>query len=154
MRFGFLDRWYLGKEFVPRHRASPRRVRETISLGMSESTRDQRMIPQLAPVAFVDLSAPRATEGGKSAKEGKAFEDKGKGKEEKGQETYGEGVSSGRGGGGGEGTCRHGKQRCKCRECRGEGASRWPSAPSGPQKPPAPAAGSCAGHAWTRTSPG
>ena len=31
-----------------------------ISLGMSESTRDQRMPPQLAPVAFVDLTVPRA----------------------------------------------------------------------------------------------
>jgi hypothetical protein len=30
----------------------------------------------------------------------------------------------------------------------------WPSASSGPQTPPAPAAGSCAGRAWTRTSPG
>jgi CRP-like cAMP-binding protein len=51
-------------------------VRETISLGMSESTRDQRMTPGLAPVAFVDLTVPRATEGGKSGKEGKAMEDK------------------------------------------------------------------------------
>ena len=76
---------------------------------MSESPRDQRMSPLLAPVAFVDLTVPRATEGGKSAKEGKALEDKGKGKAEKGQDTYGEGGSSGRGGGGGEGTCRHGK---------------------------------------------
>ena len=57
--------------FRERIRASSSRLaRETISLGMSESTRDQRMIPQLVPVAFVDLSAPRATEGGKSAKEG------------------------------------------------------------------------------------
>ena len=54
---------------------------------MSESTRDQRMSPQLAPVAFVDLTVPRATEGGKSAKEGKAMEDKGKGKAEEGQDT-------------------------------------------------------------------
>jgi hypothetical protein len=36
-------------------------VRETIRLGMSESTRDQRMSPHLAPVAFVDLTVPRAT---------------------------------------------------------------------------------------------
>ena len=34
-----------------------------MSLGMSESTRDQRMTPQLAPVAVVDLTVPRATEG-------------------------------------------------------------------------------------------
>ena len=72
-------------------------------------------------MAFVDLTVPRATEGGRSAKEGKAMEDKGKGKAEEGQDTYGEGGSSGRGGGRGESTCRHGKQRCKCRECRGEG---------------------------------
>ena len=38
---------------------------------MSESTRDQRMTPGLAPVACVDLTVPRATEGGKYAKEGK-----------------------------------------------------------------------------------
>ena len=72
---------------------------------MSESTRDQRMTLQLAPVACVDLTVPRATDGGKSAKEGKAMEDKGKGKaEEEGQDTYGEGGSSGRGGGRGEST--------------------------------------------------
>ena len=53
-------------------------VRETISLGMSESTRDQRMTPKLAPVAFVDLTVPRATEGDKSAKEGKFIKDKGR----------------------------------------------------------------------------
>jgi len=52
-----------------------------------------------------------AIEGGKSAKEGKAMEDKGKGKAEEGQDTCGEGESSGRGGGRGEGKCRHGKQR-------------------------------------------
>jgi len=80
---------------------------------MSESTRDQRMTPQLAPVAFVDR--------GKPAKEGKAMEDKGKGKAGEGQDTYGEGGSSGRGGGWGESTCRHGKQLSKCRKCRGEG---------------------------------
>ena len=68
---------------------------------MSESTRDQRMTPGLAPVAVVDLTVPRATEGGKSAKQGQAIEDKGKGKAEEGQDTYGEGGSSGRGGGGG-----------------------------------------------------
>jgi hypothetical protein len=103
-----------------RHRASPATpsVCETISLGMSESTRDQRMTPRLALVAFVDLTVLRATEGGRSAKEGQAIEDKGKGKAEEGQETYGEGGSSGKGGGRGEGKCRHGKQ---CRECRGEG---------------------------------
>jgi len=80
-----------------RNHASPAApsVRETISLGMSESTRDQRMTPELAPVAFVDQTAARATEGGKSAKEGKAIEDKGKGKSEEGQDTYGEGGSSG-----------------------------------------------------------
>jgi hypothetical protein len=52
-----------------RHRASPAApsARETISLGMSESTLDQRMTPRLAPVAFVDLTVPMATEGGKSA---------------------------------------------------------------------------------------
>ena len=33
----------------------------------------------------------RATEGGKSAKQGKTIEDKGKGKAEEGQDTYGEG---------------------------------------------------------------
>ena len=77
---------------------------------MSESTRDQRMSPLLAPVAFVDLTVPRATEGGKSAKQGQAIEDKGKGKAEEGRDTYGEGGSSGRGGGAGEGTCRHDKQ--------------------------------------------
>ena len=76
---------------------------------MSDSTRDQRMTPGLAPVACVDL--PRATEGGQSAKEGKAMEDKGKGKAEEGQDTYGEGGRSGRGGGRRESTCRHGKQR-------------------------------------------
>ena len=48
-------------------------------------------------------------------------EDKGKGKAEEGQNTYGEGGSSGRGGGRGEGKCRHGEQRGKCRERRGEG---------------------------------
>jgi len=37
---------------------------ETIRQGMSESMRDQRMSLQLAPVAFVDLTEPRATEGG------------------------------------------------------------------------------------------
>jgi hypothetical protein len=31
-------------------------LRNRILLGMSESTRDQRMTPQLAPVAFVDLT--------------------------------------------------------------------------------------------------
>ena len=46
---------------------------------------------------------------------------RGKGKAEEGQDAYGEGGSSGRGGGRGESTCRHGKQRGKCRECRGEG---------------------------------
>ena len=96
-------------------------VRETISLGMSEFTRDQRMTPGLAPVACVDLTVPRATEGGKSAKEGKAMEDKGKGKAEEGQDTYGDGGSSGGGGSRGQGRCRHGKQPGKCRECRGEG---------------------------------
>jgi hypothetical protein len=40
---------------------------------------------RLAPVAFVDLTVPRATEGGKSAKEGKVIEDKGKGKAEEGR---------------------------------------------------------------------
>ena len=89
-------------------------VRETISLVMSESTRDQRMTPGLAPVACVDLTVPRATDGDKSAKEGKAIEDKGKSKAEEAQDTYGEGGRSGRGGGRGEGKCRHGKQRCKC----------------------------------------
>ena len=96
-------------------------VRETVSLGMSESTRGRRMTPRLAPVAFEDLTVPRATEGGKSARQGKAMEDKGKGKAEEGQDTYGDGGSSGRGGGRGEGKCRHGKQPGKCRECRGEG---------------------------------
>jgi hypothetical protein len=48
-------------------------------------------------------------------------EDKGKGKAEEGQDTYGEGGSSGRGGVRGEGKCRHGEQRGECRECRGEG---------------------------------
>ena len=87
---------------------------------MSESTHDQRMAPGLALVAFVDLTVPRATEGGKSAKQGKAM-DKGKGKAEEGQDTYGEGGSSGRGESPREqGKCRHGKQG-KCRERRGEG---------------------------------
>ena len=45
--------------------------------------------------------------GKESAKEGKAMEDKGKGKAEEGQDTYGEGGSSGRGGGRGETTCQH-----------------------------------------------
>ena len=78
-----------------RHGASPAapNVRNTISLGMSESTRDQRMTPQLASVAFVDMTVPRDTEEGKSAKEGKAIEDKGKGKAEEGEDTYGEGGS-------------------------------------------------------------
>jgi hypothetical protein len=92
-----------------------------MSLGMSESTRDQCMTLRMAPVSFVDLTVPRATEGGKSAKEGKAIEGKDKGKAEEGQDTYGEGGSGGRGGGRGEDKCRHGKQRGKCRECRGEG---------------------------------
>jgi hypothetical protein len=83
---------------------------------MSESTDDHRMTPGLEPVAFVDLTVPRATE-----PSNKAMEDRGKGKAEEGQDTYGEGGSSGRGGGRGEGTCRHGKQRGKCRECWGEG---------------------------------
>ena len=87
---------------------------------MSESTDDHRMTPGLEPVAFVDLTVPRATEGSKSIKEGKAMEDKGKSNAEEGQDTYGEGGSSGRGGGRGESTCRHGKQRGKCRECPGE----------------------------------
>ena len=78
---------------------------------MSDSTRDDRMTPGLAPVACVDLDLPRATEGGKSAKEDKTIEDKGKGKAEEGQDTYGEGGSSGRGGGRRESTCRHGKKR-------------------------------------------
>ena len=73
--------------FIPPCPSSPS-VRETISLGMSESTRDQRMTPGLAPVACVDLTVPRATEGSKSAKEGKATEDKGKGKADEGQDTY------------------------------------------------------------------
>ena len=105
------------------HRGSPAAlsVRETISLGMSESTRGRRMTPRLAPVAFEDLTVPKAAEGGKSARQGKAMEDKGKGKAEEGQDTYGDGGSSGRGGGRGEGKCRHGKQPGKCRECRGEG---------------------------------
>ena len=38
------------------------RCLETISLGMSESTRDQRMTPRLAPVTLVDLTVPRAKE--------------------------------------------------------------------------------------------
>ena len=84
---------------------------------MSESTRDPRMTPRLAPIAFVDLTVPRATEGGKSAKEGK-MEDKGKGKAEEGQDTYGEGGSCGWGGGSGEGTTPPGG---KCRECWGKG---------------------------------
>jgi hypothetical protein len=54
------------------------------------------MSPRQAPVAFMDMTVPKATEGGKSAKEGKAMEDKGKGKAEEGQDTYGEGGSSGR----------------------------------------------------------
>ena len=62
-------------------------VRETISLGKSESTRDQRMTPGLAPVAFVDLTVPKATEGGKSAQEGMDIEDKGKDKAEEWQDT-------------------------------------------------------------------
>ena len=105
------------------HRGSPAAlsVRETISLGMSESTRGRRMTPRLAPVAFEDLTVPKAAEGGKSARQGKAMEDKGKGKAEEGQDTYGDGGSSGRGGGRGQGRCRHGKQPGKCRECRGEG---------------------------------
>ena len=49
--------------------------------------------------------------GKESAREGKAMEDKGKGKAEEGQDTYGEGGSSGRGGGREETTCQHGKQR-------------------------------------------
>jgi hypothetical protein len=88
---------------------------------MSEYKRDQRMTPRLAPVALMDLTVPRATEGGNSAKECKAIEDKGKGNADEGQETYREGGSSGRGGGWGEGKCWHGKQRGKCRECRGRG---------------------------------
>jgi len=35
----------------------------------------------MAPVAVVDLTVPRVTEGGKSAKQGQAIEDKGKGKD-------------------------------------------------------------------------
>ena len=60
---------------------------------------------------MVDLTVPRATEGGKSAKEGKTMEDKGnRAKAEEGQDTYGEAGSSGRA----RGKCRHGKQRGKC----------------------------------------
>ncbi len=54
------------------------------------------MTPRLAPVGFEDLTVPRATEGGKSARQGKAMEDKGKGKAEEGQDTYGDGGSSGK----------------------------------------------------------
>jgi hypothetical protein len=43
------------------------------------------------------------------------------GKTEEGQDTYGEGGSSGWGAGKGEGKCRHGKQQGKDREIRGEG---------------------------------
>jgi len=70
---------------------------------------------------------PRATEGGKSAKEGKAIEDKGKGKAEEGQDTYGEGGSSGRGGCRGEGKCRHGKQRASPESAgaRGKRQAGW-----------------------------
>jgi hypothetical protein len=79
------------------------------------SIRDQRVIPRLAPVAFVNLTIPRAAKGGKA----RAIEGKGKGKTEDGQDTYGEGRSGGKGGGRGEGRCRHGKQRGKGRECQG-----------------------------------
>jgi len=68
---------------IARHAERP----ETISLGMSESTCDQRMTPGLAPVAFVDLTVPKATEGGKSAQEGMDIEDKGKDKAEEWQDT-------------------------------------------------------------------
>ncbi len=76
--------------------------------------------PSFSPpkIPFRSYSAQirsRATEGVKSAKEGEAIEDKGKGKAEEGQDTYGEGGSSGRGGGRGEGKCRHGKPQGKCR---------------------------------------
>jgi hypothetical protein len=47
-----------------------------MSLGMS--TRDQLLTPRLAPVAIVDLTVLRATQGCK------AFEGKGKGKAEEG----------------------------------------------------------------------
>jgi hypothetical protein len=63
---------------------------------MSESTRDQHLTPRLAQVAFVDLTVPRATEGGKSVRQGKAIVDKGKGKSELEQDTCREGGSSGR----------------------------------------------------------
>ena len=116
-------RWRMMQHLPPRKKTGRRTTRgasgssDMIPTGTSKRHRCQG----LAPVAFVDLTVPGATEGGKSAKEDKAIEDKGKGKAEEGQDTYGEGGSSGRGGGRGEGKCRHGKQRCKCRECRGEG---------------------------------
>ena len=93
------------------HRGSPSApsVRETISLGMSESTRGRRMTPRLAPVAFEDLTVPRATEGGKSARKGKAMEDKGKGKAADGKDTNGDGGSCYCVRGPGAGKCRPGK---------------------------------------------
>jgi len=63
-----------------------------MSLGLS--IRDQRMTPRLAPVAFVNLTIPRAAKGGKA----RDIEDKGRGKVKDGQDTYGEGGSGGRDG--------------------------------------------------------
>jgi hypothetical protein len=59
-----------------------------------------------------------ATSAGQSSRDPGAC--KGKGNAEEGQDSHGEGGSSGSGGGRGDGKCRHGKQRGKCRECRGE----------------------------------
>jgi hypothetical protein len=67
-------------------------------------------------VNFQEVSPAGEDKGKGKAEEG---QDKGKGKAEEGQDTYGKGGSSGRGGGRGEGNCRHGKQLGKCRECRG-----------------------------------
>jgi hypothetical protein len=75
----------------------------------SQSMHGERVNSQEVSPAGEDKGKGKAEEG----------QDKGKGKAEEGQDTYGKGGSSGRGGGRGEGNCRHGKQLGKCRECRG-----------------------------------
>ena len=95
--------------------------RQSLDDGTSQSDREEACSSQSMHGEKVNSQevCPAGEDKGKGKdEEGK---DKGKGKAEEGQDTYGKGGSSGRGGGRGEGNCRHGKQRGKCRECRGEG---------------------------------
>jgi hypothetical protein len=88
------------------------------------------MTPRLVPVAFVDLTVPKATER-KSAMEDKAIEHKGKGKAEEGQNTYEESGSSGWGGGRGESKCRHGQApgQVQSKQTEGGATARTAGAP-------------------------